>query len=118
MGEPVKIYDLATQMIRLSGLVPEQDIAIKITGTRPGEKIYEELLIAGDNIQPTRHKRIYSSQEPFIPWVTLEPLLTQLLQAVCQNDPDTTYALLRRMVPEYTVANCLAAEAAPQVDPV
>lgn len=117
MGEPVKILDLAIQMIRLSGLVPEQDIAIKITGTRPGEKIYEELLIAGDNIQPTRHKQIYSSQEPFIPWVTLEPLLTQLLQAVCQNDPDTTYALLRRLVPEYTAPDHQAAQAAPPIDP-
>lgn len=117
MGQPVKIHDLATQMIRLSGLVPEQDIAIKITGTRPGEKIYEELLIAGDNIQPTRHKQIYSSQEPFIPWVTLEPLLTQLLQAVCQNDRATTYALLRRLVPEYTAPDHQAAQAAPPIYP-
>lgn len=102
MGEPVKIYDLATQMIRLSGLVPEEDIAIKITGTRPGEKIYEELLISGDNIQPTHHRQIYASQEPFMPWVALEAQLTKLLQAVAQNDMAATYDLLRRLVPEYT----------------
>lgn len=101
MGEPVKIYDLATQMIRLSGLVPGDDIAIEITGLRPGEKLYEELLISGDNVQRTRHGQIYCSQEYFIPWSTLDPLLTQLFQSIASNDTVATRTLLQRLVPEY-----------------
>ena len=111
MGEPVKIYDLATQMIRLSGLVPEEDIAIKITGIRPGEKIYEELLISGDNIQPTRHRQIYASQEPFMPWSRLELLLTQLLQAAAENNRAAVLSLLRGLVPEYTPPHSRGVEA-------
>jgi len=102
MGEPVKIYDLALQMIRLSGLVPGEDIAIEITGLRPGEKLYEELLISGENIQRTRHGQIYCSQEYFIPWSTLEPLLTQLFESIAKYDTTATRALLQRLVPEYT----------------
>ncbi len=102
MGEPVKIYDLATQMIRLSGLVPGDDIAIEITGLRPGEKLYEELLISGDNVQRTCHAQIYSSHEYFIPWSSLEPLLFQLFRSISQNDTANTRALLKRLVPEYT----------------
>ncbi len=102
MGEPVKIYDLALQMIRLSGLVPGEDIAIQITGLRPGEKLYEELLISGENIQRTHHGQIYCSQEYFIPWSTLEPLLTQLFQSIANEDIAATRALLQRLVPEYT----------------
>jgi len=111
MGEPVKIYDLATQMIHLSGLVPEEDIAIKITGTRPGEKIYEELLISGDNIQPTCHRQIYASQEPFIPWSRLEPLLTELLQATSENNRAAVLSHLKGLVPEYTPPHSRGVEA-------
>ncbi|MDJ0702391.1 MAG: nucleoside-diphosphate sugar epimerase/dehydratase [Leptolyngbyaceae cyanobacterium MO_188.B28] len=101
MGEPVKIYDLATQMIRLSGLTPDEDIQIKITGLRPGEKLYEELLIAGDAVQTTHHPKIYCSQEYFLTWENLEPKLNQLIGYARSNNLGIVRALLRLLVPEY-----------------
>jgi len=102
MGEPVKIYDLATQMIRLSGLVPEEDIAIKITGLRPGEKLYEELLISGDKIQKTRHGQIFCSHEYFLPWEELLPQLERLFSFAENNDISALKQLLEKLVPEYS----------------
>ncbi|MDO9670662.1 polysaccharide biosynthesis protein, partial [Glaesserella parasuis] len=73
MGEPVKIVDLAVNLIRLSGLEvknqdnPTGDIEIKFTGLRSGEKLYEELLIAGDNVETTAHHRIMTAKEDFLP---------------------------------------------------
>ena len=101
MGEPVKIYDLATQMIRLSGLSPEADIPIQITGLRPGEKLYEELLISGDQVRPTKHPKICCTQEYFLPWETLEPKLNQLIDSARSNNLDIVRALLRLLAPEY-----------------
>ena len=59
MGEPVKIYDMAVKLIKLSGLEPNVDIQIKITGLRPGEKLYEELLMAEEGLEQTKHDKIY-----------------------------------------------------------
>ena len=87
MGEPVKIYELARNMIHLSGFDvkdennPYGDIEIKITGLRPGEKLYEELLI-GDNVAKTQHQRIMSANEVCLSWVELEALLARL-QIAC-----------------------------------
>ncbi|NHB87597.1 polysaccharide biosynthesis protein [Photorhabdus tasmaniensis] len=89
MGEPVKIYDLACKMINLSGLAvkdetnPHGDIEIKITGLRPGEKLYEELLI-GDNVSGTNHPRIMTANEVFLPWNKLNSLLDDLKMS-CEN---------------------------------
>ncbi|AOW76471.1 nucleoside-diphosphate sugar epimerase [Colwellia sp. PAMC 20917] len=86
MGEPVKIYDLACKIIHLSGFSvksdnkPNGDIVIKCTGLRPGEKLYEELLI-GDNVSGTNHERIMSAQEAMLDWHELEPLLNKLDKA-------------------------------------
>lgn len=83
MGQPVKIIDLARRIVQLSGLSvrdahnPDGDVEIEITGLRPGEKLYEELLI-GDNPSPTEHARIMKAHEPFIPWVLLSEALTEL----------------------------------------
>ncbi|MBB3140785.1 polysaccharide biosynthesis protein [Halomonas organivorans] len=83
MGEPVRIADLAANMVRLSGLEvrddqhPDGDIEIVYTGLRPGEKLYEELLI-GENVSPTRHPRIMTSRETFWAWGNLEPYLVEL----------------------------------------
>ncbi|MBS9423336.1 polysaccharide biosynthesis protein [Photorhabdus caribbeanensis] len=89
MGESVKIYDLARKMIHLSGLTvkdetnPHGDIEIKITGLRPGEKLYEELLI-GDNVSGTNHPRIMTANEVFLTWDKLNPLLNDL-KTSCEN---------------------------------
>ena len=89
MGAPVNISDLATKMIRLSGLTvmdksnADGDIAIEYTGLRPGEKLFEELLI-GDDITKTEHRRIMSAHEAWLPWVELEKILVKLDEACHQ----------------------------------
>ncbi|MBF0289407.1 MAG: polysaccharide biosynthesis protein [SAR324 cluster bacterium] len=100
MGKPIKIYDLAIQMIELSGLIPEKDIGIKFIGLRPGEKMYEELLFDRKNTTSTMHPKIYKAQENFIPFKTLQPLLDSLLEA-SRNDASSLKSLLKTIVPEY-----------------
>jgi FlaA1/EpsC-like NDP-sugar epimerase len=110
MGKSVKIMDLAHRMLALSGLTvrnashPDGDIEISITGLRPGEKLYEELLI-GDNPQDTEHPRIMKAQEDFIEWLQLEPQLQCLKQASQDNIPkENIKALLKQLVPAYIPA--------------
>jgi FlaA1/EpsC-like NDP-sugar epimerase len=99
MGEPVKIKDLATKMIHLSGLevktkdCPTGDIEIQCTGLRPGEKLYEELLI-GDNVIGTEHSRILSAQEVKMPWSELDPFLDKLKLACDASDHSEIRKLL------------------------
>ncbi|MEX1199283.1 MAG: nucleoside-diphosphate sugar epimerase/dehydratase [Methylophaga sp.] len=99
MGEPVKIVDLAKRLIHLSGLTvsdddnPDGDIAIEFTGLRHGEKLYEELLI-GDNVSLTKHQKIMRAEEHIIPWVTLEPILDQLRDAIKHADHQRIRSLL------------------------
>jgi FlaA1/EpsC-like NDP-sugar epimerase len=91
MGKPVRIVDLAKRMIHLSGLEikdtehPDGDIEISYTGLRPGEKLYEELLI-GDNVSKTAHERIMRAQEHVIPWAELEKMLAALELATKNDD--------------------------------
>jgi FlaA1/EpsC-like NDP-sugar epimerase len=91
MGQPVKIYDLAKRMIELSGLSlrdinkPDGDVEINITGLRPGEKLYEELLI-GNNPLPTAHQRIMKAQEDLLPYDQLNEYLNHLEKLIIQND--------------------------------
>ncbi|MBF0236058.1 MAG: polysaccharide biosynthesis protein [SAR324 cluster bacterium] len=108
MGEPVKIYDLAVQMIELSGLSVGKDIQIQTTGLRPGEKLYEELLINGDNAMKTQHPKIYSSRETMVPGQKLFPLLEQLFEAARQDNTVAIIQFLKLLIPEYT----------PPLDPV
>jgi FlaA1/EpsC-like NDP-sugar epimerase len=106
MGEPVKIIDLAKRMLELSGLVlkdganPNGDIAIEVTGMRPGEKLYEELLI-GDNPLPTSHPRIMKAHEDFMPFHELLSQLMILNSALEANDVPLIRSLLRGLVPGY-----------------
>jgi FlaA1/EpsC-like NDP-sugar epimerase len=106
MGEPVKIMDLARRMVQLSGLSvrdeanPSGDIDIAITGLRPGEKLYEELLI-GDNPERTVHPRIMKAQEPFIPWAQLAGDLQSLESAAQQDDLAAIHAFLLQHVHGY-----------------
>ncbi len=101
MGEPVRIYDLALQMIQLSGLVPGKDIDIKITGLRPGEKLHEELLVDSAKARPTQHPKIFCAQEAKIHWEFLQPLLEALVQKTRTDDLVAIRAELQRLVPEY-----------------
>lgn len=109
MGEPVKILDLAHRMAQLSGLTlrdannPDGDIEIEVTGLRPGEKLYEELLI-GDNPEPTDNGRIMKAHEEFVVWPTLAPLLVALRQAAVLNDEQAIKKTLRQLVQGYTPA--------------
>ena len=104
MGEPVRIYDLAVQMIRLSGLEPGQDVEIKFTGLRPGEKLYEELLIDGDNVMPTKHPKIYCANERKIDWEILKISLENLSAIVKTYSYQELVRYLKRLVPEYKPA--------------
>lgn len=103
MGQPVRIIDLAQRMIELSGLSvrddahPDGDIEIVLTGLRPGEKLYEELLI-GDNPLPTDHPRIMKAREGFLPWVELEPRLREFQSAAAHGDAAAVLALLKQLV--------------------
>lgn len=106
MGEPVKIADLAEKMIRLSGLSvrdernPHGDIAIEFTGLRPGEKLYEELLI-GEDVKTTEHPMIMRAEEDMLPWEELKGRLQALLDAVNGDDYARVRVLLREMVHGY-----------------
>lgn len=106
MGEPIKILDLARRMVELSGLTvrdveqPNGDMEIDITGLRPGEKLYEELLI-GDNPTPTTHLRIMKAHEDFLPWPALEIQLQALRQAADNSDLPAIKAVLQVCVHGY-----------------
>ena len=106
MGQPVRIVDLARRMAELSGLSvrddnnPEGDIEIAITGLRPGEKLYEELLI-GENPIPTQHPRIMKAPEPYMPWAQLQQSLGALHMAKGANDVALIRGLLQQLVAGY-----------------
>jgi len=106
MGKPVKIYNLACRIVELSGLRVKNsenqdgDIEIKIIGLRPGEKLYEELLI-GNNPMPTKHNRIYTSNEKFMTWDHLEKHLNNLKLAVIKNDIPCIINILQLLVDGY-----------------
>ena len=106
MGKPVRIAELAEKMIHLSGLSvrsesnPFGDIAIEFTGLRPGEKLYEELLI-GDSVEETQHPMIMCSSEDYLCWEVLKPKLGDLLAAVNEGDYPRVRLMLRELVSGY-----------------
>ena len=112
MGQSVKILDLARRMIELSGLTVRDennrdgDIAIEITGLRPGEKLYEELLI-GDNPNSTSHPRIMKANEEFITWSDLEAKLGALEVALNVNDASLIRTMMQQLVPGYTPSDAI-----------
>jgi FlaA1/EpsC-like NDP-sugar epimerase len=106
MGQPVRIYDLAAKMVYLSGLMvkdelhPHGDIEIEVTGLRPGEKLYEELLI-GDNPQPTDHPKIMKAHEEFLPWAELQIELEKLNLGLQACDEQLIQSTLKKLVSGY-----------------
>jgi FlaA1/EpsC-like NDP-sugar epimerase len=102
MGEPVKIVDLARDLIRLSGLVPEKDIQIEFCGVRPGEKLYEEILTAEEGANTTRHERIYVGKPDDFDPEHLRKDLTYLERWVSVADRVKVVEKLYEMIPQYT----------------
>ena len=110
MGEPVKIVDLAKQMIRLSGFraIDENgigDIEVQFTGLRPGEKLYEELLIDADNVEKTEHERILKSYEKFYEYLEVSEIFTQLKHYRHRDDLKELFTILKKYVDGYCSAS-------------
>lgn len=101
MGKPVKIYDLAVDLIRLSGLEPNVDIKIKITGLRPGEKLYEELLMSEEGLQSTEHNKIYIGKPTFESISSLNKKLDELKNLLIEDNDKMIKEKMKQIVPTY-----------------
>lgn len=104
MGEPVKIYDMAVKLIKLSGLEPNVDIQIKVTGLRPGEKLYEELLMAEEGLEQTKHDKIYVAEPMNIDMNMIKDKLSELdelLQNATNDQKDKIKAVIKDVVPTF-----------------
>ena len=101
MGKPVKIYDLAVDLIKLSGLEPNRDIKIKFTGLRPGEKLYEELLMSEEGLQSTEHNKIYIGKPTFESIDSLNKKLNELKELLKINDDKRVKEKMKQIVPTY-----------------
>jgi len=102
MGEPIKIVDMATDLIRLSGLEVGRDIEIVFTGLRPGEKLFEELFVSGEHYARTRHEKIFiaGNASSFVP-DRLDETITALARAADLNDRTSVIRSLQNLIPEY-----------------
>lgn len=104
MGEPVKIYDMAVKLIRLSGLEPNVDIQIKVTGLRPGEKLYEELLMAEEGLEQTKHDKIYIAAPMDIDITMINQKLnelSELLETSTNEQRDKIKTVIKEVVPTF-----------------
>jgi FlaA1/EpsC-like NDP-sugar epimerase len=104
MGEPVKILDLANNLIKFSGLEPGVDIKIKFTGLRPGEKLYEELLMSEEGLLETRHKKIFIGKPININRGKIEKILKELQMVTEDEETDKIESLMKTLVTTYTTA--------------
>lgn len=102
MGKPVKILDLARKMIRLSGYIPDEDIKIEFTGLRPGEKLYEELLIDEENLKETTNKRIFVIQQPRVDSEKVQKGICALIEHAFDETKDIRREV-QQLVPEYVI---------------
>ena len=104
MGKPVKIKDMAYDLIRLSGLEPDQDIPIIYTGLRPGEKLYEELISKEEKAEVTDHKKIMLVQHGAhnMPWQLMQREIQSLMDISLKLDPDAIKRKLQHLIPDYT----------------
>jgi len=108
MGEPVKIMDLARHMIRLSGMRPDKDIQIKITGLRPGEKLHEEIFHEAEPLLRTAHPALMLAAPRTVNQQLLGRSLDELANLAAQGRESAAVALIQRLVPEYRVSETLA----------
>jgi FlaA1/EpsC-like NDP-sugar epimerase len=105
MGKPVKIYDLATKMIKLAGFVPERDIKIKVVGLRPGEKLYEELLNDNSKTLPTHHEKIMVAQEKIDLYTEIDYAIKDVIEASNQYNDNAIVTKMKLIVPEFKSMN-------------
>ena len=104
MGEPVKIYDMAEKLVKLSGLEPNVDIEIKVTGLRPGEKLYEEILMAEEGLEATKHDKIHIAEPMNINMDMIEDKLeklNELLETSDNEDKDKIKKVIKQIVPTF-----------------
>ena len=114
MGQPVKILDLARNMIRLAGYTPEKDIPIIFTGLRPGEKLYEELLNQKETTMPTANEKIMVARVREFEFDTVSPAIDQLIETSRMSKPFTTVTLMKKLVPEFISNNSIYEQLDPQ----
>jgi len=105
MGKPVKIIDLANKLIRLSGLIPNEDIKINVTGLRPGEKLYEELLADSSINVPTHHPKILAAKEIALPFKQIEKSYQHLAKVAYSGSENELVSILKEIVKEYKSEN-------------
>ena len=117
MGEPVRIMDLARHMIRLSGMSPDKDIRIEVTGLRPGEKLHEEIFHAAEPMLRTAHSGLMLAAPRTVNQQLLGRSLDDLAALAAQGRQDEAIASVRRLVPEYRPSDSLApaADVAPNL---
>ncbi len=118
MGEPIKIYDLARQMIRLSGFDPDEDIEIEIIGLRPGEKLYEELFHSAEDYTGTKHPKILLAESRKLDWDILSNKLDDILHACEHRDREEIVMALKSIIPEYMENHQSVVNAGVMIDPV
>jgi FlaA1/EpsC-like NDP-sugar epimerase len=112
MGEPVRIVDLARNLILLSGLRPEHDIRIEFSGIRPGEKLFEELSVEDEGLLATHHRKIRVFAGEMKPWEQIGSQLEGLRQCCSGGDVDESVTILREMVPDYVPSADLSRQVA------
>ena len=105
MGEPVKIMDLAIKMIKLAGFVPTKDIEIKITGLRPGEKLYEELISDTSKALSTHHDKIMIGKDLTKDFNFVEEKVIKIIEAALRYDDRDLVRKLKNLVPEFISKN-------------
>lgn len=122
MGEPVKIVDLARDLITLSGFRPDHDIKVEFTGIRPGEKLFEELATDAESADKTKHPKIYIGRVPVTNWDEIARGVEELCRLASNADGEAVRSALARLVPEYTGCSrgadrqpAVVAEASPQL---
>ena len=110
MGQSVKIVELAKKMIKLSGLIPNQDIQIEFTGLRPGEKLYEELLNNKENNLPTHHHKIMVAKVMVYDFDEVVKKVEKLIDTACYYKDREVVKLMKKIVPEYISNNSIYEE--------
>lgn len=105
MGKPVRIIDLAKKMIRMAGYIPTTDIEIKVTGLRPGEKLFEELLNNASKTLPTRHEKIVVAQEPLENYQEIPIMIDELVQLAKEDSHVAIVTYMKKIVPEFISNN-------------